>query len=159
MDENNKKTKKDDRPPLGERFKTRVKDTYAEFKKIIWPDKKTLIKHTANVIIVCAIIGAVIFVMDFVFTTGYDGFTNLFASETAEVTQDDPFDWSDFESQLLGNDNNHNEDYSYENGFTDDADIADDYDSSYENNENIIEDIVSDEEDEVAINGEEPYEE
>jgi preprotein translocase subunit SecE len=61
-------------------FSGKVRDIYAEFKKIIWPDKKTLFKHTVNVIIVCGIIGSIIVVMDVLFSNGYTLFVNLFQS-------------------------------------------------------------------------------
>jgi preprotein translocase subunit SecE len=53
------------------------KETVGEFKKIIWPDRKTLVKHTVNVIITSAIVGAVIVGMDFLFSTGYSLLTRL----------------------------------------------------------------------------------
>ena len=49
-----------------------------EFKKIIWPDRKTLVKHTINVILVSALIGGVIVLMDLVFSQGYTQFIYLF---------------------------------------------------------------------------------
>ncbi|MDR1705856.1 MAG: preprotein translocase subunit SecE [Clostridiales bacterium] len=50
---------------------TKWKDTVGEFKKIIWPDKKALAKHTVNVIVTSAIMGAVIVGMDYLFSFGY----------------------------------------------------------------------------------------
>ena len=40
--------------------KSWVKNLKAEFKKIIWPDKKTIVKETAAVVIVTIILGLVI---------------------------------------------------------------------------------------------------
>ena len=44
----------------------------AEFKKIIWPDKKTLAKQTVAVTVCSVILGAVIAVLDVVVIFGYD---------------------------------------------------------------------------------------
>ncbi|MCL2702889.1 MAG: preprotein translocase subunit SecE [Defluviitaleaceae bacterium] len=57
--------------------KSKWKDMSGEFKKIIWPDRKSLIKHTVNVIIISGVIGGVIVLMDLVFSQGYTLFINL----------------------------------------------------------------------------------
>ena len=44
----------------------------AEFKKIIWPDKKTLAKQTVAVSVCSVILGAVIAVVDVVVKYGID---------------------------------------------------------------------------------------
>ncbi len=44
----------------------------AEFKKIIWPDKKTLGKQTAAVVTASVVLGAIIAVMDFIIQYGID---------------------------------------------------------------------------------------
>ena len=44
----------------------------AEFKKIIWPDKKTLAKQTVAVTVCSVILGAVIAVVDVVVKYGID---------------------------------------------------------------------------------------
>ena len=44
----------------------------AEFKKIIWPDKKTTVKETTAVVVVTVILGAIIALLDFVIKTGLD---------------------------------------------------------------------------------------
>jgi len=44
----------------------------AEFKKIIWPDKKTLAKQTVAVTICSIVIGAIIAVVDFLIQYGID---------------------------------------------------------------------------------------
>lgn len=43
-----------------------------EFKKVIWPDKKTLAKETATVVTVSVILGAIIAVIDFILKYGID---------------------------------------------------------------------------------------
>ena len=42
----------------------------AEFKKIIWPDKASVTKKTIAVVILTVILGAIIAVIDTVFTYG-----------------------------------------------------------------------------------------
>lgn len=44
----------------------------AEFKKVIWPDKKTLAKQTVAVTVCSVILGAVIAVVDVVVKYGID---------------------------------------------------------------------------------------
>ena len=44
----------------------------AEFKKIIWPDKKTLVKQTVAVITCSVILGAIIAVIDALVQNGID---------------------------------------------------------------------------------------
>lgn len=54
--------------------KTGLKDWFkglkAEFKKIIWPDKKSAAKQTLAVIIISIILGAIIKVLDMVIQIG-----------------------------------------------------------------------------------------
>ncbi|MGN0349998.1 MAG: preprotein translocase subunit SecE [Roseburia sp.] len=44
----------------------------AEFKKIIWPDKKSLIRQTTAVIAVSVVMGLAITLMDFIIQYGVD---------------------------------------------------------------------------------------
>ena len=48
------------------------KGLQAEFKKIIWPDKKTLAKQTTAVVAVSVVLGAVIAVIDAILRYGID---------------------------------------------------------------------------------------
>lgn len=41
------------------------KDIRAELKKVIWPNREQLINNTATVLIVCLLIGALIWIADF----------------------------------------------------------------------------------------------
>ena len=52
--------------------KSWFKGLKAEFKKIIWPDKKTLAKQTAAVVTVSVALGAIISVIDFIVQNGID---------------------------------------------------------------------------------------
>jgi len=78
MDENKRKKDAPDAPPATDKARSWFKNLGAEFKKIIWPDKKTMWKHTVNVILVSALIGVIIFVMDLAFSTGHEALYNLF---------------------------------------------------------------------------------
>ena len=50
---------------------------YAEFKKIVWPSRPTLIKHTLTVIIVSLIFGAYIALTDGILTVLFGRFVGL----------------------------------------------------------------------------------
>jgi preprotein translocase subunit SecE len=46
------------------------KEFKGDFKKIIWPDKKSLAKQTAVVIFVTVMLGAIIAILDFILMYG-----------------------------------------------------------------------------------------
>lgn len=46
------------------RFKGFFKDVGQEIKKVIWPTKEQLIKNTVTVIVVCIIMGVIIWLFD-----------------------------------------------------------------------------------------------
>ena len=48
------------------------KGLQAEFKKVIWPDRKTLARQTTAVIAVSVVLGAVIAVVDAILKYGID---------------------------------------------------------------------------------------
>ena len=52
--------------------KSWFKGLKAEFNKIIWPDKMTLAKHTAAVVSVSVVLGAIIALVDFFAQYGVD---------------------------------------------------------------------------------------
>lgn len=49
-----------------------VKGLKAEFKKINWPDQKTLTKETVAVLVVSVLLGIVITVLDFIIRFGLE---------------------------------------------------------------------------------------
>ncbi len=49
----------------------------AEFKKIIWPDGKTLARETTAVVSVSVVLGVIIAVVDFVVQYGIDILVNI----------------------------------------------------------------------------------
>ena len=61
---------------MGEKTKTQKKSWFkglqAEFKKIIWPDRKTLAKQTTAVVVVSVILGVLIAVIDVILRYGID---------------------------------------------------------------------------------------
>jgi preprotein translocase subunit SecE len=61
MDENKKKDSKESKGP------GTIQTYRAEFRKIVWPSRETLIKHTGTVIAVSLMFGAYIALNDFVF--------------------------------------------------------------------------------------------
>ena len=49
----------------------------AEFKKIIWPDRKSLVKETGAVVSVSIVLGMIIAILDFIFKYGVDILVNI----------------------------------------------------------------------------------
>lgn len=52
-------------------------DYKAEFKKIVWPDRPEIVQKTFTVIVTSLIVGVIIFCMDTVFSTAYNGIIGL----------------------------------------------------------------------------------
>ena len=50
--------------------KSRFKGIKSEFKKIVWPDKKTLTKQLVAVVIVTLLLGIIIYALDYVIELG-----------------------------------------------------------------------------------------
>lgn len=50
---------------------------YAEFRKIVWPTKETLVKHTITVAIVSLLFGAYIALVDGILTVLFGRFVQL----------------------------------------------------------------------------------
>ncbi len=61
----------------GKAIKKFCKDLKGEIKKIVWPDAKTVLKSTLVVLVMVAICGAVIFIIDTLLSKGIDGLQNL----------------------------------------------------------------------------------
>ena len=51
----------------------------SEMKKIIWPDRKTVAKNTGTVLVCSLLIGACIWIFDFVASTAVEMVLGLFA--------------------------------------------------------------------------------
>ena len=61
---------------MSEKAKTQKKSWFkglqAEFRKVVWPDRKTLAKQTTAVVAVSVVLGAVIAVIDAILRYGID---------------------------------------------------------------------------------------
>ena len=57
--------------------KSWFKGLKAEYKKIIWPDKKSLTKQTAAVVVTSIVLGIIIKVLDVIMTYGVDALIQL----------------------------------------------------------------------------------
>jgi len=53
------------------------KEVLVELKKVTWPTKNQLIKHTLTVLAACAVIGTVIWIADFIFNLVANAFYSL----------------------------------------------------------------------------------
>lgn len=49
----------------------------AEFKKIVWPTRQEVVKETIIVLVLCFVLGAIIFGLDTGISYGYDAILNL----------------------------------------------------------------------------------
>lgn len=49
-----------------------------EFKKIVWPNREDLIKQTTTVIATSLVVAAAVFVMDVVYSRGFDFIMKIF---------------------------------------------------------------------------------
>jgi preprotein translocase subunit SecE len=49
----------------------------AEFKKIIWPDRKSLVRQTTAVVAVSVVLGLIIAILDFIIQYGVDFLVGL----------------------------------------------------------------------------------
>ena len=82
-----KTEKKDKKPnPFVKFFKgigTFFKGLRSETKKIVWPDAKTVWKNTGVVLLVVAILGVVIYLIDLALTQGLGAIKQLAADQSA----------------------------------------------------------------------------
>lgn len=62
---------------IGKTIKSFVKDFRGETKKIVWPGAKEVIKSTGVVLLAVAVIGAGIWIADWLLSLGVDGVMNL----------------------------------------------------------------------------------
>ena len=53
------------------------KGVKAEFKKISWPDKDSLVKQSVAVVCISVVVGVIIAILDFLFQYGIDFLTTL----------------------------------------------------------------------------------
>ena len=70
MDSNTTKTQKTK--------KSWFKGLKAEFKKVVWPDRPSIVKRTLVVIVVASILGVIITIVDWFIQGGLEFFVYLF---------------------------------------------------------------------------------
>lgn len=81
------------------------KDFKGTCKKVIWPDRKTVLKNTLIVFVTVVVVGAGIWIVDFAFSRGIRATQDVIAesvSDSADAQTDD-IDSEDVDDQDLGN--------------------------------------------------------
>ena len=68
---------KTEKTEKGSKMESWMNGLKAEFKKIIWPDQKTLVKQTGAVVTVSIVLGVMIALLDFIFQYGVDILVNI----------------------------------------------------------------------------------
>jgi preprotein translocase subunit SecE len=68
------KKKKDARPNF---FQEKFTEYRSEFRKIVWPSREQLIKHTITTIVISLIFGALITVLDGAFGVAFTSFVGF----------------------------------------------------------------------------------
>ena len=68
---------KTEKTEKGSKMESWMNGLKAEFKKIIWPDQKTLVKQTGAVVAVSIVRGVMIALLDFIFQYGVDILVNI----------------------------------------------------------------------------------
>ena len=69
MQDEPKKTEQSGKAP---KKKGRLQGLKAEFRRIIWPDKETIVKETTAVVVATVILGVIIALLDLLIKTGLD---------------------------------------------------------------------------------------
>ncbi|MCL2708305.1 MAG: preprotein translocase subunit SecE [Defluviitaleaceae bacterium] len=80
-DEKKPRAKKKDRAEEGERnfIVAKFVEYRSEFRKIVWPSREELLKHTITTIVISLIFGVIIAVMDGAFSYIFNNAVNWFA--------------------------------------------------------------------------------
>jgi len=76
------------------------KDFRGELKKIVWPDFKTVMKNTGIVLVTVVIIGAMVWVLDYILSGSVRGLKNLAQGVTVAETTVDFGDYTETEAVL-----------------------------------------------------------
>ncbi len=66
-----------EKPGVSDRIKNWFNGLKAEFKKIIWPDQRTIVRQTGAVIAVSVVLGIIIAMLDFIFQYCIDFLVNI----------------------------------------------------------------------------------
>lgn len=82
----------------GKRIVKFCKDFKGTCKKVIWPDRKTVLKNTLIVLLVTVVVGAGIWIADFAFSRGVRGLQSIVENEPEssieEIVDEDSSDES-----------------------------------------------------------------
>lgn len=98
MDDKKKKDKHEHEPGVVKG----VFQTYrAEFRKIVWPSKQTLFKHTVTVIVVSLIFGAYIALFDYVFSIGFREFVDAVHPDGITEMHQPPMEFEMFPEDMF----------------------------------------------------------
>ena len=76
---------------MGKAIKSFVKDFRGETKKIVWPGAKEVIKSTGVVLVAVLVIGAGIWIVDWLLSLGVDGVMELareFGNKTSDASKE-----------------------------------------------------------------------
>ncbi|MBQ8209813.1 MAG: preprotein translocase subunit SecE [Clostridia bacterium] len=65
------------------------KDFKGTCKKVIWPDRKTVLKNTLIVFVTVVVVGAGIWLVDFAFSRGIRGVQDVISNSVSEEASDD----------------------------------------------------------------------
>ena len=84
MADEKKEVKKVEKKARRDYFKW-FREMKSELKKVVWPDGKTTLKNTLTVLAVSLVIGAVIWIFDWVALTAVNFLIGLFKQDTAAV--------------------------------------------------------------------------
>ena len=57
-----------------------LRDMKSELKKVVWPNKQTVLKNTGTVLLCSAVIGACIWIFDFVAVSAVQMILNVFGA-------------------------------------------------------------------------------
>ncbi len=82
MADEKKEVKKVEKKARRDYFKW-FREMKSELKKVVWPDGKTTLKNTLTVLAVSLVIGAVIWIFDWVALTAVNFLIGLFKQDTA----------------------------------------------------------------------------
>lgn len=70
----------------GSKIKKFCKDFKGTCKKVIWPDRKTVLKNTLIVFLVTIVVGAGIWIADFAFSRGIRGVQSVIENNVEDVS-------------------------------------------------------------------------
>jgi len=88
---------KAEKAPKARKARRFWKDFRGEIKKIVWPDFKTVVKNTGIVLLTVVIIGAMVWVLDFLLSGSVRGLKNL--AQGVRTTEETTIDFGDYTTE------------------------------------------------------------